>query len=1192
MTTSSVEIRGRLVDVFRRDLIGPLPERVCPGDADLQRERLSDSENDRPSRWYLAGFLAPADDAAGMEAEETEQPDLVAVEEAEIDVSESDGDGAGGAAGDQDQPEAPNTARRFLPSSIGLTVLLPPDVTELEALIAWGDYRTEPPLPESILSGEEETKELDENGKPKRRKRPNFDWVRVPKERFVKLRIMEGRSSPTIVPESASEQRRGGGLQLETHARSFTYKRADGNDETVRAVTVFLVNRRNTAHRYYADVSYVFQARLELVCERGFCARRDLSGVDAQDFDRRVADLHYRDVCDYAVGRNAAAGWETHGEQPTVVARVWTDPLPTAEVERVAPNEDPELTSKVVLGMEALATLAKQGGAALKAGLSALPTLYAQWIALEQAKISSLDAPSRRATAQELIVAMQNAEARISAGITLLDANPIARDAFRLMNEAIAMAARRRNAGQNGDPAAQKAPAWRPFQLAFILLNISGLADRCNPDREIADLLFFPTGGGKTEAYLGLAAFTICWRRISGPGLLGAGVTVIMRYTLRLLTLDQLGRAAGVICALELLRQSKANQDERGRRLLGDWPIEIGLWVGSDASPNRLGKTGDSVQSTAVGRVRRYKNGQDKRAPAPLKVCPWCGTPFTPNSFSCVPNERAPRNMEIRCASTACDFIGDRPLPVLTVDEAIYRRLPAFLIATVDKFASLPWVGETGAFFGHVDRFDAGVGFYGAAEPRLGRPLGNDWTLDPPDLIIQDELHLISGPLGTIAGLYEAAIDQLASRGTGDHRVRPKIVASTATVRRAEAQIAALFDRPKTCMFPPAGIDRTDSFFARTVPSSRDPARLYVGIAAQGRGPKLVFLRALTTLLSVAQAEFEAAEKAGIRPNPADPYMTALCYFNALRELGGARRIVEDEVRDRVQRYGTQRIRLEPKTAPFANRQIAEPMELTSRESTDKVAEAKQRLDASFGGNARTVDVALATNMISVGLDIVRLGLMLVLGQPKTAAEYIQTTSRVGRDLNRPGVIVTVLNVHKPRDRMHFEQFGSFHRSFYRAVEATSVTPWASRALDRALAAIVVASIRHTDPEMTPEQAVVEMRAHAALGARVRDLILARAPASAIAGGPQALSDQIDAILEDWMDTVDVQTAGGSPFRYREAKSPQRLLHQPLELGVDNLPPAHKRFLAGRSMRDVEPPVQLKVRAPKGEPIANADDLP
>jgi hypothetical protein len=351
--------------------------------------------------------------------------------------------------------------------------------------------------------------------------------------------------------------------------------------------------------------------------------------------------------------------------------------------------------------------------------------------------------------------------------------------------------------------------------------------------------------------------------------------------------------------------------------------------------------------------------------------------------------------------------------------------------------SSRPWQGEPGAFFGNVERFEPGLGFFGAAEPGQGRPLDNGWTLDPPALIIQDELHLISGPLGTIAGLYEAAIDQLSSRQIGDRRVRPKIIASTATVRRAQAQIKALFDRAETRIFPPPGMDRTDSFFAQTIPSSKQPARLYVGISAQGRGPKLVFLRALTTLVAAAQAEYERTDTT---PNPADPYMTAVCYFNALRELGGARRIVEDEVRDRPGRYGTQRRRVVPKDAPFADRRLREPMELTSRVSTDDVAKAKQRLDAPFGASSETVDVALATNMISVGLDITRLGLMLVQGQPKTAAEYIQATSRVGRDHNRPGLVVAALNLHKPRDRMHFEQFGQFHRTFYRAVEATSVT--------------------------------------------------------------------------------------------------------------------------------------------------------
>jgi len=558
-----------------------------------------------------------------------------------------------------------------------------------------------------------------------------------------------------------------------------------------------------------------------------------------------------------------------------------------------------------------------------------------------------------------------------------------------------------------------------------------------------------------------------------------------------------------------------------------------------------------------------------------------------------MPNEQAPANLEIRCDNTGCDFSRNRPLPVLTVDEPIYRRLPAFLIATVDKFAGLPWVGETGAFFGHVDRFEENVGFYGAAEAGRGRPLHNGFSLDPPDLIIQDELHLISGPLGTVVGLYEAAIDQLASRGTGDTRVRPKIVASTATVRRAADQIEALFDRPKTSVFPPPGINRIDSFFARTVPSSEDPARLYLGIAAQGRGPKLVFLRSLTTLVAAAQAAYDANPAAnGQDPNPADPYMTALCYFNALRELGGARRIVEDEVRDRAGRYGSQRQRLDPADAPFAGRKIKEPLELTSRVSTDEVAKAKQLLEASFGPSAGdTVDVALATNMISVGLDITRLGLMVVQGQPKTAAEYIQATSRVGRDHSRPGLVVTVLNLHKPRDRMHFEQFGQFHRTFYRAVEATSVTPWAARALDRALAAVVVAAARHIDGTLTPETAVNELKNAVGTRAAVRDAIVARAPERMIAGGRAALADLIDDILEAWVATADEQSAGGSVFAYAHRKSPHRLLHMPLEPEINNLAEPHRRFVAGRSMRDVEPSVALTVRDPYGNTIANADDL-
>jgi hypothetical protein len=1177
----SVDVRSSIVTAFRRDLVGPGPQ-----DPDLAKERLNES----PSRWYLAGFLAPADDPLTQDGPQDREDDPSVQEEMETDVEEPVDDGAGGAAGDAEVPDTPNTKRRFLPSSIGITVLLPPDVTEVEVHVSWGDYRTEPPLPEDILAPDE-PEQVAPDGKRKRKERPMVDWVRMPRQQTVRLAVPEGRGERVVVPESAAAQHSGGGLMLETHARLFTYSTPDGNEQA-RALTVFLVNRRSVPHRFYADVSYIFQARLELVCPQGFRPRRDISAYRSDDFDLRVADLHYRDVCEYAVGRNSAAAWSADEEATGRVTQVWTDPLPQAEVERIAANEDAALKSRVVFGMEALAEHAGPSGVSLDQALRDLPVLYAEWIAAEQNKIAGL-APRRREAAERLIIEMETARKRIVEGIDILAKNDRARRAFRFMNLAVAMAARRRNAGATGNAAAQPAPEWRPFQLAFILLNIAGLADRKHADREIADLLFFPTGGGKTEAYLGLAAFVIAHRRLTGPGVLGAGVAVVMRYTLRLLTLDQLARAAGVVCALELMRTDSKNVDEKGRRQLGDWPIEIGLWVGSDASPNRLGGRGDADQTTAVGRVRRYRTGRDKRAPAPIKACPWCSTPFTPACFACVPNDTAPTNLEIRCANTACDFTRDRPLPILTVDVPIYRRLPAFLIATIDKFASLPWVGETGAFFGHVDRFADGFGFYGPAEPgRHGQPLDNGWTLDPPDLIIQDELHLISGPLGTVAGLYEAAIDHLASRKVGEARIRPKIVASTATVRRASDQISALFDRPATSIFPPPGIDRTDSFFARTVPSSRDPARLYLGIAAQGRGPKLVFLRALTTLVAAAQAAYDTcAASSEPGKNPADPYMTALCYFNALRELGGARRIVEDEVRDRAARYGTQRRRVDPKDSPFVDRQIKEPMEITSRVSTDDVAKAKQRLDAVFGRDAEPVEVALATNMISVGLDILRLGLMLVQGQPKTAAEYIQATSRIGRDHNRPGLVVAVLNLHKPRDRTHFEQFGTFHRSFYRAVEATSVTPWAARALDRALAAVVVAAARHIDPALTLDTAVKELKNRPATRAAVRDAIVARAPANAVPGGSAALASLIDGLLDDWIETSDEQSAGGNIFGYASKPSPHRLLHMPLAPEIPNLSPPHQRFVAGRSMRDVEASVPVQPRDPRGQAIANADDL-
>jgi hypothetical protein len=1007
-------------------------------------------------------------------------------------------------------------------------------------------------------------------------------YRRTPRQASADLLLPGPGGKPTEIPLEVDGRDTGIVVLITVRPVSATAIGAGRLPPGTRSVSVFLVNRRqpDEEHAYRA---WIFQAKLSLMVETSFVPRPDLRGGEASgsdDWDDRVADLQYRDVCEYAVGHGVSATWARLSEEEHAGAtssdceRVDTAWVPQAEVERVAPS----IIEHVELGMETLGTIVDGTDAAAK--LTPLVTQYREWIADQRTKYPNLS-PDRKRTASDMLSQASFVASRIEDGIRLL-AEPDVREAFCIANRAMARAGRQRAwaAGDRSKPPEQlDPPAWRPFQLAYFLMTLRSMAEPTHNDREIVDLLFFPTGGGKTEAYLGLSAFTMVLRRLRNPGVKGYGVSVLMRYTLRLLTLDQLGRAAALMCALELERDHK-------KATLGDWPFEIGLWVGQAATPNRMGKRGDSGpghEYTAYTKTMRYK--RDDRAypaPVPIEECPWCGTKFTKDSFRLVPSEINPMDLRILCTNRKCAFHGDRHLPILAVDEPIYRRLPAFLIATVDKFAALPWTGETGCLFGLVDRYDKD-GFYGPCNAAKGSDLGGQ--LPAPDLIIQDELHLISGPLGTIAGLYEAAIDALCTRRVGDRPVRPKIIASTATVRRADTQIRALFERQQVTIFPPPGADRRDSFFAHTQPPNLTPARLYVGIAAQGRSLKVVLLRTALALLSSAQVAYEEAGGKKNKSNPADPYMTLLGYFNSLRELGGSRRIIEDEVRTKVGQYGRRR-RIEPEDRLFVDRAIGyDVLELTSRVSTGDVAAAKRRLSVGFHEDER-VDTALATNMISVGLDIIRLGLMVVLGQPKTSAEYIQATSRVGRDQNRPGLVITLLNVHKPRDRSHYERFETYHASFYRSVEATSITPFSPRALDRALPGALVALCRQGAREMTaPLGAGGILVLRSALDQWA--MILAERarnhawPPSADAG--QQLRDNVlhrcTRLLDDWLNIAQEFRQTNVALQYQiEAASGQRLLYEFLNPELAGLPEVRRRFRANRSMRDVEPSVDLFVK--------------
>ena len=938
-----------------------------------------------------------------------------------------------------------------------------------------------------------------------------------------------------------------------------------------RSVSCFLVNRR-APDKDRPDCAYAFQAEIEVRTEEGFVPRPDLRATLAGEWDDQVADLHYADAPEYATGHGVSAEWDIADDKCGSIRTAW---IGTAEVEKTATADVPD----VELSMDALGRLA--GGAAAERALGPLVAQYREWIETRPQDRDAYPSESdRQATAEQLLRSAGIAAERMARGVALLAEDGDLRDAFRVANRAVARALRQRL----GEKIGPEGPRWRPFQLAFLLLNLPGLADPHDPHRETVNLLFFPTGGGKTEAYLGLAAVAMVLRRLRHPGddgMAGAGVSVIMRYTLRLLTLDQFARAAGLVCALEIERG-----EADGR--YGTLPFEIGLWVGKAATPNILGRKGQDRPDSARSKVTAFQRNPDRNAsPIPLENCPWCQTRFEPESFTLLPDADNPRELRIVCSDFECDFSGDRPLPVVGVDEPIDRRLPAFLIATVDKFASLPWVGPAGALLGGADRFGSD-GFYGAAEPGTGSRL--EAPLPPPDLVIQDELHLIAGPLGTMAGLYETAIEALATREVDGRKIKPKIVASTATARGAQDQVQALFARPATQVFPPPGPDRRDTYFARTFPSSETPARLYLGIASQGRNPKVLMRRVLLALMgAAAHAWHEAGGERNPR-NPADPYMTTLAYFNSLRELGGARRILEEEVSTTIARYGARR-RIGETQRLFRDRTtFSEVLELTSRVSTDKVAEARRRLERPFHDRDNRVDCALATNMISVGLDIPRLGLMLVLGQPKMHAEYIQATSRVGRSDDGPGLVVTLLNVHKPRDRSHYERFRHYHETFYRSVEPASVTPFSARALDRGFAGAFVALARHLEPALTPPRGVeriVDVRI--ALEARLLDAFVDRVGQQALAEderdeGMRSVQDRVGDLLDSWRRVLDDYHRDGVEMQYQryELRQPKPLLREMLDERFES--EHHRKFRANRSLRDVEPEVNLylhDLRAPR-----------
>jgi hypothetical protein len=939
------------------------------------------------------------------------------------------------------------------------------------------------------------------------------------------------------------------------------------------SITIMLVNGLTEIPA--KDYHCLFQPRIKISSSDNsfvFVETNLYADQTRMDEEECSLELLYRNKKIYGTGLGVAVDWKIDDNGNGLL---WSEYFPQAEVPQMSfdlPQNDNVSTAQ--LSMKYLSDLDISSKLQKLSVLKGLVGLYEAWVNNLESVAKTLD-PRYKSAAALNISECRKAYARMYDGIRTLETNSHAYTAFLLANRAMFM--QRTHLGmQEKTSDKERYPGdteifsllrdmdyykcddsnaiWRPFQIAFLLMDINSIVKDDSPDRNLVDLIWFPTGGGKTEAYLGLTAFTIFYRRLvhlSDP----AGTTVIMRYTLRLLAAQQFTRAATLICACEYIRSDKSKKYPGYS--LGMEPITIGLWIGGTHIPNK--NTGSKSSAKAhldelIGaNATNIRYVLERHNKFQVLKCPWCGTKMIKSveekklvgkwGYALKNN----KHFYLHCTHEDCPF--EQRLPIQIIDEELYESPPTLLFGTVDKFAMIPWNGNVGAFF---------------AAGRNSRA---------PELIIQDELHLISGALGTIVGLYETAVDALCSQ----KGVKTKIIASTATIRRAKEQCSVLYDRD-VVQFPAPGLNAEDSFFARERQISLEDGvfgRRYVGIMPSGKTKAMTEIRAMADLLqTVYTMKLPDAVK--------DKLWTLTVYFNSLKDLGKASTLVDDDVKDFIVRMANRMF--------CSRRLIVQADELTSRVTTTGLNETLDKLE-KLEYSAKNIEehryassILLATNMISVGIDVARLNVMLMVGQPKLTSEYIQASSRVGRSY--PGTVFVQYDATKSRDRSHYERFKPYHESFYRFVEPTGATPFSKPARSRALHAVLTSIMRHRDSvalvndkdaiQFDEEYFADDIKA-------IKEFVLNRVKSINIMannGLRDDISDidsEIDEFFHKWQQIASDSRAKKVPFGfgYKFIVAPfsgteRRLLKQYNSSGKDD------SFETLTSMRNVDAPVRGK----------------
>lgn len=1056
-----IDIRNIIIDNLKKEIIGPNPNPVyC--DPETGEERLLRFVHGSPKLKYGAGILYPRsiinlgimntnEDESNPEDvsdDFTNRPDIDRFEVNNLDEDET-------------EEEAIALANQFSPSAMGFTIRINNKEckSNFKIQICSAKYeKGKNTIP--VKQIDQETNTIINKFSSHGQLYESDFWTRIPyiipSFEINCLDLIHNKNG--IIYEKIFHD----ALKFQIYKRSSEID----NNENFTTLTFVIINNIDDPNENINSLLFQCSLSISTQNENLFVPYNEKKSFNDTDEEQEL-NLLYKDKRIFAIGHGCSVEWvNTISNNDESVTGINSSIIPIYDMPQIAP------TSHVELSMFEFSDLGDWSKALIS--LNNLHHEYSLWIISLNTYIDNPNYSRYVNAIKNCIVNCNNVLKRIDKGIKLLSTNDVDSNVvkcFRWMNRAMLWQQQRSKAHLNSWTSinynnqqiykltedkkfetldiysSNGNGRWRPFQLAFILMNIESIIEEESKEREIVDLIWFPTGGGKTEAYLGLSAFTIFSRRIKGVtndwdwDLFG-GTCIIMRYTLRLLTTQQYERAASLICACELIRIENVD-------FLGDDVIDIGLWVGGDTTPNDNEKA--QIQYKQLTKVRSSQTYNFV-----VLKCPCCGAAIGKVSNGILKGIKIESGHEgkvyFQCENHNCEFSNKR-LPLKVVDDYIYESPPTLLLATVDKFAMIPWKANSGKLFGF----------------RFNDNSSCNYRIKPPELIIQDELHLINGPLGTMVGLYETMVQTLCNdyystyppfiNDSGKFK-SPKIVASSATISRAYEQVKSIYgieDRGQLNIFPPQGVKFGDTWFSEEKPlydqdvAINFPSRRYAGIMASSfPSAQTAIVRAYA---SVLQTIAENKQISNI-----DYYWTIVGYFNSIRELGGARSLLSGDIVERLGQLQNMNL-VEKGSRRYLNR----IKELTSQITSSDIPKNLKDIEKSFTlENNHAIDVCLATNMLATGVDIGRLGLMFIHGQPKTSAEYIQASSRVGRNVPKgPGLIITLYSPSKPRDKSQYEQFQGYHSRIYANVEPSSVTPFSINAREKALHAVFIGILRH-----------------------------------------------------------------------------------------------------------------------------------